>query len=200
MNLQAYLTRVLPSVDACPQPLAEQAIRDAIDGFCRQSKIYRGTVTVALTAGDGTYTLTPPADSVVVETLYARIGDDLLEPLVPELESRLIIGNGKPEYIKHLTATDIEILPAPADAGSMSVTVIYSISLAATAFPDLLDQWREEIAFGAMARLMIMPNKPWSNPQVAAGYQTLFNNGINDAAARATLGNRKATLRVQAHP
>lgn len=200
MNLSAYLSRVLPSVDACPAPIAEQAVRDAIDSFCRQSRIYRGVQTVALTSGDGTYTLTPPANAVVVETLYARIGDDLLEPLIPELESRLLIGNGKPEYIKHTTPGDIEILPAPAETGSMSVTVIYSIDLTTTDFPSILDQWREEISFGAMARLMVMPNKPWSNPQMAAGYQTMFNAGARDAAAKATLGNRKATLRVQAHP
>ena len=42
--------------------------------------------------------------------------------------------------------------------------------------------------------------KVWSDNWTTAAYQTLFNNGINDAAARATLGNRKATLRVQAHP
>lgn len=201
MNLSAYLSRVLPSVDACPSPIAEQAIRDAIDSFCRQSRIYRERQTVALTSGVSSYELDPPGGgSVIVETLYARIGDDILEPLIPELESRLFIGSGKPEYIKHAEPGSIEILPAPADSGTLSVVVVYSIDQAATMFPSILDQWREEISFGAMARLMVMPNKPWSNPQMAAGYQSMFNAGVNDAAARASLGNRRATMRVQAHP
>ena len=44
------------------------------------------------------------------------------------------------------------------------------------------NEWRHEIASGAVALLVIQPNKAWSNPSAYQLHQTMFEKGIRDAS------------------
>ncbi len=201
MEMSHYLSRVLPSVDGCPSPIAERAVRDAIDDLCRDSRVFRESQSVPMVAGTDTYTITAnTANSVLSEVIFSRIGDGVLEPITPENRNRLVSGSGKPEYIEQLTNTDFRLTPAPLDTTPLDVTVVLTITDTATTIPDIFDRWKEGIASGALSKLMVMPNKPWSNPSLATFHAQIFNQAIGSASAFAVLGNRKAQLRVQAHP
>lgn len=45
----------------------------------------------------------------------------------------------------------------------------------------IYDRWSEHIAAGALFRLMIMRRRPWSDPEMAVFYRTLFFNGIAES-------------------
>lgn len=54
-----------------------------------------------------------------------------------------------------------------------------------TELPDVMDEWTDTIRSGALSRLFAMPGQPWSNPQAAAYYRALFEEGITQAKREA---------------
>ena len=178
--------------------VVKDALQDTAEMFCRETRILRETIDVPIVAGTDTYTLYPNmSDAAVAETLFARIGDDHIEPITPDIASRLIAGTGDPEFIEQTASNQIRLIPAPKADATLRVTVILTPSLTSASLPSALDQWREGIRHGAIARLVSIPDQPWSNAQTASTSSGLYAAAVRDAQTKSTLGNRKVTLRVQ---
>lgn len=54
---------------------------------------------------------------------------------------------------------------------------------------QILDDYYDSIVNGALAYLMFMPAKPWSNPDLAQIYANTFHEGISQATRQAVDGN-----------
>ena len=92
MLVADHVSRAMPYLQGCPSFVIEDALRDAVEIFCRETRILRETVSIPLVEGTDTYTITPAmADVVVAETLYATIDSDHIEPITPDIASRLIV-------------------------------------------------------------------------------------------------------------
>jgi len=67
----------------------------------------------------------------------------------------------------------------------------------ATTIDDLIyEEYAETIGHGAITRLALSPNKPYSNAQLAAARNALYTAGLNVARQRAQDGYVRASKQV----
>ena len=79
------------------------------------------------------------------------------------------------------------VWPTPSTTELQSVVVRASIvpTSDATYVPDWLYQdWRTVIGSGALSQILLIPNKDWTNPQMAAVHEGKFRAGKSRAKAR----------------
>jgi hypothetical protein len=95
---------------------------------------------------------------------------------------------GEPRTV-HMTdeAGTCRFVPAPGETLRNFVQLELALKPAqdATTLPDAIyDRYREDIEFGARAKLRALPDKPWSNAEVAMALEAEFNRRISLARNR----------------
>jgi hypothetical protein len=68
---------------------------------------------------------------------------------------------------------------------------------ATTVDESLFQDYLEELASGALSRLMKIPGQPWSNPQLGAQHETAFQKAISSAAIAAAKSYTRVIDRVE---
>ncbi|MGB0662789.1 MAG: hypothetical protein ACPGMR_03260 [Pontibacterium sp.] len=86
------------------------------------------------------------------------------------------------------------------EARRHSVSVACRPVLTAKELPTALERWAEALMFGALYRLMRMPDQKWSNPALSSHYQTLYFAQQSEAARLGNVGHHKAVRQVKRRP
>jgi hypothetical protein len=158
----------------------EEKLRHTVKEFFLQSRSWRKVlgpfdVTIAVPA----VVLTPPADSQVVWVRGVWLQEGSIRTDLAPVTSKITEARSdRPThyYFDPPTGT-VQLWPTP-DAtlvGVLYAEVALTPTTAAATFPDLAETHHfEAIQEGALSRLMAMPNKPWSDPMMAARYGQLF--------------------------
>lgn len=207
MSLIQYanlLPEVLPHLTGDPsEPLAINAIRNAVIEFCARSWVWRHFPDAQdVEAGEPSYRLEPPAGADVAMVLSCRYdGEPITQASSDSLDEKLPGWQTDSGCVKYFTQPDTEsivLAPIPdanIDAGLAMVLAVQP-RRAATTFPRWIHaQYMEQIAAGAIAKLMNMPGKPWASPQ-AVHYQAKFDNGIASAKESALRGLGRGVVRT----
>ncbi len=188
-----------------PEPLLADVVADAMRDFFRDSEAWRHTVPLLL---DWTTTQTfpdlvagteLPADTRlkrVDEVKYANDGQNLkpvpfktrqqLDGLYPNWEVRT--GTHPNCWTNDGNAATPRIVPiANADVtGSVQVRAIVVPTATMTDVPDYFyDEFHDLWRFGALARLLKMPGKDWTNEPLAGYYANLERDGVREAKSKA---------------
>lgn len=181
-----FFDEVLPSAPGCIEAVAEKAIRDAAIEFCRGSFAWQiDHPMIPLVAGQHTYTLTPPADTYVVEILkpIRCAGRDLQMQAREDVSSTNLDTwtAAQPSFLLQEEPRSVRVLPIP----TVNITdgLRFRVALTPTETASgietrIYQQHREAIAYGALARLMFQPKKPYSDPDRAGVNQALFQRAI----------------------
>lgn len=204
----ALSTRVRPKVPQCPEPLIEQAVKDAVIDFYRRSRIRRDDLTpVAAVADQAAYTLTPPANCAIVHLLALTYDGEPLHPTrADELDAnwhdlanrRFIVDSGSSEAStdqwRTLTGTpkayyqpiptQVRLVPIPtaALANAIAARAVVCPTEASTSFDDwVFERFYPALVSGALANLLSVPNKPWTSPDLAMYHAEIFGRGISEA-------------------
>lgn len=198
-----WLPDVLPHVPGCPSLVAKHELRRAAQAFLITSRAWQQTLAaVAVGAGQSEVTLAAPdAQSKVVRAEAAWWDGKPLDPITSEELDKTssddwATHSGTPTHFLQLRPGVVTLYPAPSAGSSIGFKARVSLapSDAATQLPDdLADRYSEQLAMGARARLMLYPNKPWSNPALGAAVGQAFSDAANEAkaqAARAQVGAR----------
>lgn len=185
----------------CPEIQILDAILHAGIEFCRRTKITQDTVDLATEVDKPDYDLTTllatgfePSEIIAVrrpgaENLEATSQEDALE----ELE---LTENGTP-HSYYLKDRELYLVPTPDAFETLSVVLSVRPSEAATTLPDeLYRRFREEIAAGAKARLMLQAAQPWANAQAGALHKFTFEAAINAENVRHAKGGGSKPLRT----
>lgn len=192
--LTAFLSEVMPSVPGCPHPVAINAVRSAARELCEKAPIWKNTPTaINVVAGTMEYAFAPATGTLVAGVVFAAYNGN---EIFPKTEQQLdaidpawrTTSSGDPKYYTQLSQRQIALVPKPGTtlSGGLVLRVSLKPSPTATTVDDsVYEEWREEIAAGALARLMMMPNKPWTNQDEAVFQAGLFMNGIRKAQKRA---------------
>lgn len=201
------IDEVLPQLAADPSdPVTEQAIKRAVIEFCRESWIWQFFPDAQnVRSGVADYDIEPPsgADVVtVVDVEYNRV------PLTPKsvawLNKEIPGWRTTGAAVKHYTQIDTEQLilaPLPAEniTNGLVMTVALQPSQSATSFPKwIANQFIYQIADGAIAKLMLMPGKPWTDLVNGQDHRTRFEQSFNDAREAAVSALGRAAVRVSA--
>lgn len=187
-----------------PEPLIADVVGDAMRDFFRDTEVWRHTTSPLLdwTTGAVFPALTPgaelPADTRVVrvdEVKYANDGTNLkpisfstrsqLDGEFPDWEVRT--GTSPQRWTNDGNAGSPRIVPiAEADVtGSLQIRVVVSPISTMTDVPDWwYDEFHDIWRFGALARLLKMPGRDWTNPPLAQYYMALEREGVKMAKSR----------------
>lgn len=202
--LSDFYDLVLPELTRCPESLAMLHIRLACEDFYKRSKLDRVDLAAFDTVADtASYALTLPTGKVVAEVLdvwldsdyeLTAIGPDDRDSLYPEWRSN----TDQPEYYFMLDSLNLTLFATPDAVYSIDCHAALKPKSDATTIDSwVFEQYREQIAAGAMSRLMRMSKKPWSDPVMATDKKMTFEAAIESAKLTAERGRGRAHKRTR---
>lgn len=190
----AFYDHALPDLPGCPEAMLDHALREAAILFCEQSLAWRyAHPDIAVAASIERYSYVLPDNTAAHVVTWARFNEQEIEAAAGEHGIRLTDWRhqvGTPEYVLGET-TGILLVPKPDLPGTLKVEVVLKPSPDAPGIDDdIFTEFRQAIAHGAIGRLMLSPNKPYTNGQLAGLHQYEF---ITRTAAAGTQRARNRT-------
>jgi hypothetical protein len=190
---------VLPDLPGCPEVAADQALRQVAIAFCEQSLAWRWRhPDIPVVAGTSRYDYMPLGNAAVHAVTWARFNEGDIEPVA---EADISIhdwrnATGHPRYVLG-DATGITLVPRPDLPGTLTLEVVLKPALDATGVEDdIFREYHQVIAHGAIGRLMLSPNKPYTNGQLAGLHQFEFITGTGAAGTQRARNHTRAPLRT----
>lgn len=201
---ETYLPDVLLEAPGCPTIIAVQAIRSAAIELCQQSSVWQEDLARAdLVAANPLCTLAVPAGSeiaTILDVQFYAVGqttgvpvtgpvDEMaLNALRPGWKDEATTGtlNG-PEVCGYPTPLTLRLIPIPVvnQTAAIAVTAALRPTRASLNGPDLLyTEYLETITTGALAKLMAMNKKPWTDLEMAVDKRGSFGQLKAAAAGR----------------
>lgn len=211
-QLDAFLSRLMPLVPSCPDPLARQAVLDAAIEFCEKSQIVQVTSEPQrVSAGLGVYDLDIGNQEQVVATSKVWYGTTPLSP-APLAQVNAILAyvdsaggtdapRGTPQCFYEFSPGSIGIYPVPQDSQDrmLSARVITKPKRTATQVNDVLfNDWVETIVAGAHARIVVVPGQFYTASPTRSEME--FRLGISQARGVALRGRTQSSLTVSPRP
>lgn len=201
----AAMTNILPAVSIhapeVPQVVMEAVYVEVAREFCRMTRAAQSDLTpVALVADTSTYTLTPPANTEIIDIATAKIaGKEPLRPMTrrqiqdydPQWETR----TGDPvAYI--LTGTSLRLWPTPSADASLNLRVVVMPNYGVSDIPNVLVQHYEvALRHGALARVLGMPRKPWTDKVESRYHSALFEYEVALATSKVAAEQLSGVIR-----
>jgi hypothetical protein len=211
----AALTQFYPLIEpfapGCPRPLILQQLMALLQDFFSFSRIWTEDISLPGTpAGSYPMTLTPPAGARILQVRSIHVvnpGDGVDVTLYPKDRDYLRVWS--PDYLT-LVGPDpfwfyttgqatFGLVPSPNDVLDLTPNVALSIAYdgSATSIPDeFFDEYSDGIARGVVARLLLMTEKPWSNPQLAGSYAASYVAARGNAKLAAQADFNNAPMQV----
>jgi len=176
---------ILPEVGGVPESLLLQVMRQTLRQFCENTQVYREFLTpFDLVKDTVEYTL--------VQTIEETEIDSITEVVIKINDDDFQLGTlyragydySSPEENVLRTNPPGSSIPNRDIPDGLRVTVSLRPELDALKIDEVfLKDWYEPLANGVLARLMLMPKKPWSNIQLGMVKQQFFRNGMSQARA-----------------
>lgn len=203
---ELFFPYVQPQVPACPDPSLVMAIRNACIQFCEDTLFLNDTIdSVQAAVGNNLYDLDAPTGQTVskIKRLFFD-GRELFHKTPDELNGLYGVTDwqtttGTPLFFTQLATDQFMLVPVPEATGSISGQVAYKPTRASTTVDSrLLEKYAEVIALGALARVYLQPDQPYTNPSNALAAGAMFSAGISNAKAYVRGGMDAATpMRVR---
>lgn len=205
IELASFERFVTPAAMSAPFQAIEEAVRKAAIEFCRRTLIWAEHLPDMVTVADQeAYELDRPDDSVVFKLTRACLaGRELrLVPYSQGLAARQNLDFGTEADTAYLdTINQIHLAPTP----TVDDLVIYTDAVLiptddAPTLPGLLAPFREDISFGALARLLMLKESDAYDPTLAQFNSRLFTDRIQAASVRVARGMSSAPIRSRRDP
>jgi len=197
-NITDFIPLIRAHVSGCPDNIIQNAALNACIRFCTDTWIIRETLPASdITIGVDDYTINAAANKApvgMISFLYDK--RELDKKTEEELD---IIDQGwrtaDPGVATYVMAPEpdrilLNRVPAETIVGGMIVEIATRPIDDALEVDDLLyKDWRDTIKYGALAELLEIPEKQWSDMKQSIWYGKRFNFGIQSGKARARMGN-----------
>lgn len=197
---ESFYPYVQPYVPGCPEIVIESHLQEAAAEFCAKSEVWRFSIDADFTSKNTPdYEIDVPTDAVLENILFLYL-DGL--PLThvserhysPMLNADGTAVKGTPMYYSTLDDESIRMYPTPLGKHVFTGVGVLKPKLSATGVEDFIFETHgRSIASGAIARLAEIPNKEWTNPDLAMKNHIDFDRAICAAKGRDT---RRINLRV----
>jgi hypothetical protein len=211
-NFLTVVNRLSPSVPGCPQPIVEQYVRDAAIEACERTLAWRYVQpAIRLSAGVYDYPYEAPDDTEVHAVLTATVNGTPITPvtieqmydLFPKWPNQSSDEYSEPRYITQLDVDNFTVAPVPDSVTSYDirmVVVLKPLRDAPGMDKTVLDDLENVIMHGALQHLLVLPERTWSDRELASYHAKQFAYKIAERRARVNLGNSRASMRVQMQP
>lgn len=193
---ERFFRYVQPHVPGCPEVVIENHLRDAAIAFCERSGVWIYHAEPFTThVGVSDYYVDVEGGSMLDNVVSLHVDGLLLERVsLTHPPTNPTEPQGAPRRYSILEGQQVRLTPAPDKEYSVHVTTVLKPTLSARSVKDFIfEAHGQAIAAGALASLMVTPGKEWTNPELAAFYDTQFLRQADDAARRES---RRTNLRV----
>ena len=206
INYTDLLDEVLPFLAADPgKPVTVSAIKRTVIEFCNGSWIWQYLPDpLNVIAGVNTYDLEPPTGANVTAVIDVVHGTESLQNRSLNWLDQNTAGwrtvRRTPKFFTQVDTTQIILAPVPdiTIRGGLLMTLALQPTVSSDSFPDwIYNQFVYEIANGAIARLMLMPARPWTDLANGADRRTKFEQSIANARTKAVFALGRAIERVK---
>lgn len=191
---------VYPDVLGCPEMLIETNMRRVVQDFCGRTSIEKYEMDpVTVVEGLSEYDLEAPSGMMVHSVYLANLDGNPLtalnEKLVEARFPRHREFTGSPEgYVRKGAILWLYPQPDRTIPNGLYVTTVVKPNMTSTDMPDVVfTDHHEAIVAGTLARLMLIPNRDWSNPQLAQFHAAAYESKTQIAERRARKADENAT-------
>ena len=204
------VNRLMPSVPGCPTPVIEQYVRDAAIEACERTLAWRyEQPQVRLIQGVHDYEYEAPSHAEVHAFITATCNGVKMHPVSLEQLHDIypqwpydLDAKSDPRYITQLDPDHFAVAPLPNDK-VFDVRMIVALKpLRDATYMDktVLDDIENVVMHGALQHLLVLPDRTWSDRDLASYHAKQFVNKLSERRARANLGAGRASMRVQMQP
>lgn len=182
--MNRFKNAVLPYAPGCPSALMSLQVLSAAIELCRESHLWERMVEHAVgeeytdmgVVGDPSY-------YVSLKFVYDD-GAILISPVSDTIDivdiTLTVDDEDRTDYI--LRGNSLVFEDPPEDGAVIAARLFFAPAEDATELPDFLfREWKKGISAGAIASLVMMPQKPWSAPNLAVVHQQTFLRQVNEA-------------------
>lgn len=206
ISYEKFLPHVLPYVPNCLEDQAVLAIRNACIEFCKETNIVQEPMdAITATAGNNTYQPDVPSGYLmnkVLELYY--VGRKMDAKSLLELQ-RLYTMNwgalvGAPRVYTQFNPDEFTVTPSPAETVKNAFTGRMGLvpTRSSTQVRSIVyDRYLEDIVPGALARLMVTPDQPYTDVAAARDYAVLSKSRIAAVRQYVNSGMTQAPMRAR---
>jgi len=203
------VNRLSPSVPGCPTPVVEQYVRDAAIEACEKTLAYRyEQPKIRLVPGGHDYEYDTPNETEVHAVLSATINNNRLTPVTleqlvdmyPMWPNQSTDEQAEPRFLTQLDPDHFSLAPVPDNSVTYDVRMILCLKPLRTSTKmdkTVLDELENVIMHGALQHLLVLPDRSWSDRELATYHAKQFVMKTAERRARTNLGASKASMRVQ---
>lgn len=195
-----FLPWVLPFVPGCPDPVAEDKVRDKAIEFFKRTRCWRDDIDpISLVANLNVYDLIA-MDGVLVTELFSLqcqgvpMGFKTQKDLDNEFPTWRLQTADRPTMFFLPNEREVQVVFMPNQALSNALTgqVAFKPSQDGTGIPTLLwEEHRTAIANGALGELLKMPKTSWFDAALAIEREVKFEKAVVEARNLAIRGNMR---------
>lgn len=191
----------------CPEPIAINAIRNACIDFAKGTLVLTEELDpISVTANEPLVDIDTVA-GYDVERLVGDLffeGKRLSKKTTAELDAMYYqswreFTSPKPSGYVMYKANEVRLVPIPTESAAGAITGRVALSPSRTSTrvrEDLIAFDRQGIAAGAISKILMIPDQPYSNEAKAAVYERMFRAAIADGAADVRTSFVRAPMRV----
>jgi len=209
--------RINPSVPGCSLPLIVQYTRNAARVTCERTLAWRyEQPAFSLVPGTYRYDYNLPTDTDIAALLHTALNEnETLAPIALETAARLFPGwvrastttqdiadNGsQPRCLTQVAPTQYLVLPPPDAAETYTLRMIYALKPTRSASDmdeAVMDELEDAIVSKALQDLLVLPNTPWLDRELASYHAKQFLARVMEYRAHANLGHMRAALTARA--
>jgi hypothetical protein len=179
-----------------PDFIVEQALVDAVQQLCVEAEVWQSMVEIDTSAGDSEITISPPTGASVVRVMWATLGVRKLSAVDHATYATAFTNSSmaSPEYYYQVNSQNLEVYPTPFEGEVGQARVVCRLREGSTNFPDdLYSLYKEQIVFGALAKVLSAPGD-FGNPAASAQYEQRWMMAVNTAKGRATRSKDNTAL------
>jgi hypothetical protein len=189
------VNRIAPSAPGCPQPVIISYVRSAAIDACERSGAWRYKhATVTMVAGTYEYAFVPEADAEVYSILTANINGNALAPTTLDA-----IHNMYPRFILQISPITFHVALVP-DNSTDTVEMFVSqrpTKTAAGMNEAVMNDLEDAIVHGTLQRLLTLPERTWSDNELAAYHAKQYIFRVNERRARTNISAARAAPTVR---
>tara|TARA_Y100000114_G_scaffold28767_2_gene24526 strand:+ start:273 stop:950 length:678 start_codon:yes stop_codon:yes gene_type:complete len=216
-KIQTLVPRVRKEAPSCPESLAVDELRNTLIEFCISTDIYLQDLTMLqINKNVNEYShldLEIPVGTELnhIIDIFKEFSDSTATQISQKRYTRIqpkaqiggvsifdFYGKGQ---VKYYTQKDQEtILFAPTPTENEKLYVLYSLKPTATAssIPTIIaNEYAETIVHGALYRLQMMKDCPWTDIQAADLNKRMYDKGEAQAVRKTKYGNVGAPLTIK---
>lgn len=207
--ISSFYPQILSELPKCPKVLVSEMIVMTCIDFCEQALIHREIqAPYTIVANTRGYAFVPITNCRVYKVMSAELAGVPIDYETPEALDIWYPGWRKPTNVlqtggvpamTQLDELNFILVPTPTVASQeLILDVAYKPINVPLLLADILkNEYYDEIAAGTKARLMIMHDKPWSNPALAAIYAKVYDDAAKNASTRQQEGFGRPRVRTR---